>query len=97
MLGDRLEVADGIIVRPKAVFEDSRCPSGTQCVWAGQVVLDAQILELGNEREIRFTLGEPVAVAGGNLSLVEASPYPRPDVKTLPEDYRLGFAFTPKD
>lgn len=82
-------------VTPLAILEDSRCPAGVQCVWAGRVRISARI-DLGSGSETReFTQGIPVPVADGMLELVEvqpakAAPRARPLTST---DYRFAFRF----
>src|SRR3989337_1495520 len=59
---------DGLTGRPLAVLEDSRCPLLVRCVWAGRVRISAEVRGAGT-REL--TLGEPAAVSGGTLTLVD--------------------------
>ncbi|HVQ09351.1 MAG TPA: hypothetical protein VMS43_13040 [Allosphingosinicella sp.] len=62
-------------VRPIAVVEDSRCPVGVECVWAGRLRLSAAVSGVG---EIELILGQPFALpGGGTLTLVAAAPAPR--------------------
>lgn len=84
---------DGPRVTPLEVLEDSRCPRGVQCVWAGRVRISARI-DLGKGSETReLTLGKPENVADGALELVEVLPDKMADRTILPEDYRFGFHF----
>ncbi|HYI48685.1 MAG TPA: hypothetical protein VEX35_09485 [Allosphingosinicella sp.] len=65
----------GLSVRPIAVLEDSRCPSGVQCIWAGRLRLRAAISGVG---ETELILGQPFALpGGGTLTLAAAAPAPR--------------------
>jgi hypothetical protein len=86
------EVANvnGIAVRPLAVVEDSRCPASVQCVWAGRVRISAEITGHGT-REL--TLGEPAAVSGGMLTLVDVRPGKRTPEAIRPRDYQFTFRF----
>lgn len=91
-LGERVQV-DGPAVTPLEVLEDSRCPAGVQCVWAGRLRLRATI-HLGAADETRdLTLGEPTQVADGTLELVEVSPVPVAGGMIAPTDYRFTFRF----
>ncbi|MGH6788039.1 MAG: hypothetical protein ACREBO_14530 [Novosphingobium sp.] len=84
---------DGPRVTPLKVLEDSRCPTGVQCVWAGQVRLSVRI-DLGSGSETReLTSGKPAQVADGALTLVEVMPERRDKWPVYPEDYRFGFKF----
>ncbi len=65
------------------LLEDSRCPSGTQCIWAGQVTVGINILK-GDEVIRSFNLS--LKPGAENLkskifknrlfSLLEVTPYP---------------------
>jgi hypothetical protein len=92
-LGQTVRV-DGPRVTPLAVIEDSRCPTGVTCVWAGRLKISARI-DLGSGSQTReLTLGEPQQIADGSLELAEATPHPTRDKAIEPGDYRFGFRFT---
>lgn len=91
-LGETIDV-DGPEVTPLAIVEDSRCPQGVTCVWAGRLRISARI-DLGSGSQTReLTLGQPQQVADGSLELVEATPHPVKDKTSEPDDYRFGFRF----
>ena len=82
-------------VTPLAVLEDSRCPAGVQCVWAGRVRISARV-DLGRGSETReLTQGMPVPVADGTLELIEVQPAkPAPGARPLASaDYRFTLRF----
>lgn len=74
-LGEMAAV-DGPKVRPDRVIEDSRCPADVQCIQAGRLVVRATVLGGGWSKELDLTLGVPVPVADGMLTLVDATPVP---------------------
>ncbi|WP_295973474.1 hypothetical protein [uncultured Xanthomonas sp.] len=74
-LGD-IAAVDGPRVRPDRVIEDSRCPADVQCIQAGRLVVKATVLGGGWSKEMDLTLGVPVPVADGMLTLVDATPVP---------------------
>jgi len=76
-------------VTPEKLLEDSRCPAGVQCVWAGRVRIAARV----NDADTELTLGQPVAAGGGQVSLVEVYPPRRKDTTLYPDEYRFGFTF----
>ncbi|MCA1661917.1 MAG: hypothetical protein LC648_07070 [Novosphingobium sp.] len=80
-------------VTPLALLEDSRCPQGVQCVWAGRVRITARISTGAGTTTRELTSGQPVTVADGALTLVEVQPLRRRDAPPRPEDYRFGFRF----
>lgn len=83
-------VAGPVRVTPLAVLEDSRCPVGVQCVWAGRVRISARI---DSGPAVEITQGQPVAAGGGTVTLIEVYPQRRADVTLYPEEYRFGFRF----
>ncbi|MDE2437480.1 MAG: hypothetical protein KGM49_14585 [Sphingomonadales bacterium] len=90
---DESGTVDGPRVTPLKVVEDSRCPVGTQCVWAGQVKLKVRI-ETGKGSEERdLTLNTPEQVADGKLTLIEVSPVKKANDTIYPDEYRFGFTF----
>ena len=84
---------DGPRVTPLKVIEDSRCPMNARCVWAGRVVLRVKVQGGAWQRQIDLTLGEPVQVADGGLTLVSVTPDRRTDKAIKPRDYRFAFTF----
>jgi hypothetical protein len=84
---------DGLKVTPLQVLEDSRCPVDVQCVWAGRLVVRAEVSG-GRWRQIRnLDLGKPEQVADGHLTLVSAEPGARAGAKIDPRAYRFAFRF----
>lgn len=85
--------ADGPVVTPLRVIEDSRCPMNARCVWAGRVVLRARIATGAGAVERDLILGTPVPVADGTLALTSVMPDRRTDLTIGPRDYRFTFGF----
>ena len=74
----------------EAVREDSRCPIGVSCVWAGDAVVAITVDDTGGDAEAielhtnaRFDL--EAAIDGHIVRLVELSPTPRRG-STIPVD-----------
>ena len=84
---------DGPTVRPLAVVEDSRCPMDVVCVWAGRVVVRAEVGTGRGKQEMQLTLGQPVQVADGALTLRQVGPASRQGKPIKPGDYRFTFEF----
>jgi hypothetical protein len=91
-IGQGIDLGD-FEVMPQQVLEDSRCPTGVTCVWAGQVRLKVRIDFPGGVDSQELTLGKALPVGPGTLTLVEANPYPEQDKTIYPEDYRFGFTY----
>ncbi len=82
-------------VRPLHIVEDSRCPINARCVWAGRLILRAEIRGSGWRETRDLTLGEPLAGVDGKLTLVIVEPGKLAgSEKPLP--YKFTFAFTAK-
>jgi hypothetical protein len=82
-----------VAVTPLRVVEDSRCPSGVQCIQAGTVRLAARIRERGASREAVLPLGRPFRLAGGWLTLCAVRPYPGKAAPVARAAYRFRLAF----
>jgi hypothetical protein len=79
-------------VTPLTLLEDSRCPAGVRCVWAGRVRLSVRV-DLGRGSMIKeLTLGEPIWVADGTLELADVQPGKSSEGPAKSE-YRFGFRF----
>jgi hypothetical protein len=83
----------GLDVVPIRIEEDSRCPTGVQCIQAGTVRLLVRVEGGGATSEPTLTLGKPVALAGGGwLALAAACPYPRHPGRIASASYRFTLA-----
>lgn len=91
-LGQTVSVS-GPTVRPLAVIEDSRCPRDVVCVWAGRVVIRAEVGTGRGKREMALTLGQPVQVADGKLTLRLVTPATHSRTPIDPANYRFTFEF----
>ena len=63
-----------LLVRPIALLEDSRCPINARCVWAGRLVILAEVSFNGGSEQFRgnMTLGTPLALGRENVTLIAA-------------------------
>lgn len=92
-LGQRA-YADGPIIQPVEVIEDSRCPMNARCVWAGRVkVKMLWIRSTGEKQPFEVILGESTPLADGSLTLESVRPEKRTDRTIKPGDYRFSFRF----
>ena len=78
-----------LAVTPMTIVEDSRCPTGVQCIQAGTVRLQARIIDLGPDRSTILDLGVPQPLNGGWVSLARVCPYPVHGGTRPPRDYRF--------
>lgn len=89
----QIAAVGGPRVRPERIIEDSRCPAGTQCAWAGRLVVGATVLGGGWSKRVTLTLGESVHVADGSLTLVAATRRGPSNPAIPPGEFRLTFEF----
>lgn len=91
-IDQRADLGGGLIVTPREVLEDSRCPQNARCIWAGRLRVRVSVQGDG-DREI--TLGEgAVTTPRGSFTLEAVSPgkwtdWPAEGQPALP--YRFGF------
>lgn len=71
---DRPVRLGGIVVTPKEVVEDSRCPTDVQCVWAGRLIVRTRIDGDGWRDTTDIRLGESYGTHGHVVALVSAEP-----------------------
>jgi hypothetical protein len=90
-LGQRARIAD-VLVTPRRIVEDSRCPAAVQCIQAGTVRVAALIAERRARQEAVLALGRPHRLASGRwLTLAAVCPPPRPPSARSRAAYRLTF------
>ena len=80
-----------LVVTPIRVIEDSRCPSGAQCIWAGRLTIEARIDGAGWRQTDRLALGEPHAIRDASLVLASVTPEAATDRTIDPAAYRFVF------
>ncbi|ANY20550.1 hypothetical protein A6F68_02045 [Tsuneonella dongtanensis] len=80
-----------LVVTPKKLVEDSRCPMNARCVWAGRVVVTARIVGPGFSDTANLTLGEPFGTHGKMLALVSVRPEKTTQAEIASRDYRFAF------
>jgi hypothetical protein len=79
-----------LVVTPRAVVEDSRCPINARCVWAGRAVVRAEVAGAGWRQTRNLTLGEGSAMHGTTLALTSVEPGKMAGASP-PSDYLFGF------
>jgi hypothetical protein len=81
----------GLRIRFVRLVEDSRCPEGVDCVWAGNGKISITVRK-GKRRAASFelnTMTEPTSVSfqGYEIKLVKLDPYPKKDVEHKKGEY----------
>jgi hypothetical protein len=98
--GASAEVAPGVTVTFDSV-DDSRCPPGVRCVWAGKLSYRFSIRR-GADAPETFSLspgvpGAAPAVLGGHRILLDEGAIPAPPAPGLSVQYRATFTIIPPD
>ena len=75
--------------------QDSRCPTGVECIWAGQVICNIELTKDGNKNQVTLTESAGSGLATGytfqNYKITFAvSPYPVVGKTIAKGDYRLS-------
>jgi len=83
--------AGSLRIRPLAVIEDSRCPVNVQCVWAGRLVIVAEVAFSGGRESSNLALGETFRKGSESVTLVAAVPDKVAGTAIRPSDYRFTF------
>lgn len=92
--GQKAEIREsGLDITFNRVIEDSRCPKGVECVWAGNGKVEISInfpREESGIKEINTNL-EPKEIMAGKykIRLLELQPYPEKNQQIPPEKYRI--------
>ena len=81
----------GVAVRFASILEDSRCPRGVECVWAGRARVAVELVRDGGVvRTVELEVGsQPVEAEGLRLAAEALDPYPSAEAPTRTEQYRL--------
>lgn len=90
----------GLKVAFAELVEDSRCPEGVDCIWAGNGKIKVT-LRKGGHKSVSFelnTMTEPKSVVyqGYEITLVKLAPYPKYDVEIKKRDYVATLKVTRK-
>ena len=83
-----------VVVTPKRVVEDSRCPINARCVWAGRLIVETRIDGAGWRDTTTITLGETYATHGQVVALVSGEPGRMTNEEIAASQYR--FVYEPR-
>lgn len=96
-LGTTVEIPDDSTrVTFTDVTSDSRCPTGAQCVWAGEAVA---LFTAGSNQQVSLTLGADASMAtvivrGKQFTIVALKPHPKVNESIAKGDYIATIRFT---
>lgn len=86
-----------IQIRFDSTLDDSRCPKGVQCVWAGRAVAGITFSQNGEMQNGALVLGDPAGTNYSNtatfgdftVTLNQVNPHPVAEQKIQPNDYSV--------
>ncbi len=81
-----------LIVTPRAIIEDSRCPINARCVWAGRAVVRTDVAGAGWRETANLTLGQRWLTHGTTITLTSVEPGKMAGEQAEPSAYTFGFA-----
>jgi hypothetical protein len=97
--GESTTVEPGAMrIRFDRVLEDSRCPSGVTCVWAGRARVQLTVRPNGSAagKSYELEVGSPeqgvLKLGDLNIAAQALDPYPNGQIPTDPATYRLVLA-----
>ncbi len=74
-IGKKSVSATGFEITPKELQEDSRCPANVNCIWAGRVVVKADVAFRGSvPQEYIFESDTKVRISSGDITLFGVTP-----------------------
>ena len=89
----------GFKIKFVEMVEDSRCPAGTNCVWAGNAKVKIEVRGKGSARTFELnSTSEPTVVvfSGYEIKLLGLTPKPAANVRINPDKYLATFEVTKK-
>jgi len=91
---------ENLTIKFIAVTEDSRCPTGAQCVWAGRVICKVLITDSAGSSEVLLTqmggISDYVKQDVGKYRIsFTVNPYPEVGKTIADNDYRLRLTVNP--
>jgi hypothetical protein len=95
--GQSVTVGGEVKVKFVNVTEDSRCPKGVQCIWAGQVVCLLELTAGGKTSQVSVieSGGGPAEQTASDYQFkFEVAPYPEAGKQISLKDYRLSMNVT---
>lgn len=90
---------DGVTYTPMQVLEDSRCPVGTTCAWAGKVRVSLKIETNTYQKYTQtseISLTNSVVYGNKKITMLSMNPVPVSGKVTLPAEYSFEFSVANK-
>jgi len=84
-----------LVLIPREIVEDSRCPSDVQCIQAGTVRVRADVVYNRATTTQVVQLSMPLEFGNTTVTLTDVAPVPHSQQKIAPASYRFTFTFVP--
>ena len=88
---DQPTLVETLVVTPKTILEDSRCPMNVRCVWAGRAVIETRIDGAGWRETVNLTLGETYQTHGTSIALTSVQRERMAGTQLRSTNYRFGY------
>ena len=83
---------DGKYILKITEVNDSRCPEGAECVWAGEVYLKGKWIENNDTTDFELhsvLIDQQKQPEGFTIQIQDAKPYPKLNTESKPEDLAI--------
>ncbi len=80
-----------LTITPRAILEESRCPSGVQCIQAGTVRVRIDVASGLGQSTYTLALTQSITTEAETITFVAADPYPVYQVPLNQSDYSFTF------
>ena len=90
-------VRAGIRIKFVDLIEDSRCPTDTQCVWAGNAKIKVELSRNGTKKTVELNTGlapQSVRFEGYEFKVTKLTPAPASNVRIRKDGYVATFTVT---
>ena len=83
---------DSLSITLNEIVNDSRCPAGVACIWAGAVTANVTLESKGQKMTSAIVSGTaPIQFGGYSISITDVIPPTRSGLPMQPSDYRVTF------
>jgi len=93
-IGNKILI-QGISITPLELRQDSRCPEGVYCIWAGTVEIRVRLEKGTNTTDVFIKLGEIVSFDGKGVLFKSVLPNSKGGASINPSDYFFEFSIVP--
>lgn len=83
---------EGLALTLNKIANDSRCPRGVQCIWAGSVAANITLVSSVKSENKDMALGDaPYKFGNYRISITKVDPYPAAKQQLRQDEYRVTF------